>query len=66
MDRFAPRLLDLGLGGMIGKGERNSFEELGCELVKRLYIEKFSLIVAIDSSGGNIFVEGRKKYKENS
>lgn len=23
MDRFAPRLLDLGLGGMIGKGERN-------------------------------------------
>jgi len=23
MDKFAPRLLDLGLGGMIGKGERN-------------------------------------------
>lgn len=23
MDRFAPRLLDLGLGGMIGKGERS-------------------------------------------
>lgn len=24
MDRFSPRLLDLGLPGMIGKGERNS------------------------------------------
>ena len=23
MDRFAPRFLDLGLGGMIGKGERS-------------------------------------------
>ena len=24
MDRFAPRLLDMGLGGMIGKGERSA------------------------------------------
>lgn len=97
MDKFAPRLLDLGLGAMIGKGERNSdvinaiirnkavylcavggcgalacncikscevvaFEDLGCESVKRLYIEKFPLIVTIDCNGGNLFVEGRKKY----
>lgn len=90
MDKFSPRLLDLGLLCMIGKGERNSdvidaikrnnalylcalggagalaskciksceviaFEELGCESIKKLYIEDFPLIVAIDSHGNNIF-----------
>lgn len=97
MDRFAPRLLDLGLGAMIGKGERSSevreaivrnkaiylcavggagalacnciksceviaFEDLGCESVKRLYVEKFPLIVADDCFGGDIFSVGRAKY----
>jgi len=97
MDKFAPKLLDMGLGGMIGKGERNqqvrdavvrngsvylcavggagalaahcikkceviAFDDLGCESVKKLYIEDFPLIVANDCSGGDIFSEGRKKY----
>ncbi len=97
MDRFAPRLLDLGLGGMIGKGERSqpvidaivrnksvylcaiggagalacncikscevvAFEDLGCESVKRLYFEKFPLVVANDCFGRDIFKEGREKY----
>lgn len=97
MDKFAPALLDMGLGGMIGKGERSkevrdavvrnnsvylcavggagalaahcikkceviAFEDLGCESVKRLYVEDFPLIVADDCSGGDIFSEGRKKY----
>lgn len=39
-----------------------AFEDLGCESVKRLYIEDFPLTVAIDCNGGNIFEEGRKKY----
>ena len=100
MDKFAPRLLDMGLGGMIGKGERNkavrdavvrngavylcavggagalaahcikeceviAFEDLGCESVKRLYIEDFPLIVADDPSGGDIFESGRAQYFEN-
>lgn len=39
-----------------------AFEDLGCESVKRLYIEDFPLTVAIDCHGGNIFAEGRKKY----
>ncbi|WP_124101346.1 FumA C-terminus/TtdB family hydratase beta subunit [Ruminococcus sp. Marseille-P6503] len=99
MDRFAPRLLDLGLGGMIGKGERCkevrdaivrnkavylcavggagalacnciksceviAFEDLGCESVKRLYVEKFPLIVADDCFGGDIFSQGRAKYAQ--
>lgn len=39
-----------------------AFDDLGCESVKRLYVEDFPLTVAIDCSGGNIFEEGRKKY----
>jgi fumarate hydratase subunit beta len=97
MDIYAPRLLDLGLCAMIGKGERNSavreaivrnkavylcaiggagalaascikscevvaFEDLGCESVKKLYLEKLPLIVANDCSGGDIFSEGRENY----
>lgn len=97
MDRFAPRLLDLGLAGMIGKGERNkevteavkrnkavylcavggagalacncikscevvAFDELGCESVKKLWVEKFPLVVANDCNGGDIFKQGRAEF----
>ena len=90
MDPFAPRLLDLGLAAMIGKGERNrevvesiknnkavyfcalggagalyanciksceviAFDELGCESLKRMRVERFPVFVAVDSHGGNIF-----------
>ena len=90
MDVFSPKLLDLGLGCMIGKGERAqpvidaivrngavylcaiggagalaaqcvksleviAFPELGCESVKRLEVENFPLIVAIDSRGNSLF-----------
>ena len=41
-----------------------AFEELGCESVKRLKFEKFPLIVAIDSMGGNLFKTGRAQYAE--
>ncbi|MHC1694340.1 MAG: FumA C-terminus/TtdB family hydratase beta subunit [Eubacteriales bacterium] len=94
MDIFTPRLLDIGLGAMIGKGERSAqvvdaivrnkkaylcaiggagalaarcitsqeviaYEQLGCESVKRLEFKDFPLIVAIDSTGGQIFKTGR-------
>ncbi len=97
MDKFAPRLLDMGLCGMIGKGERSggvreavvrnkavyfcaiggagalaasrvkscdvvAFEDLGCESVKRLVIDKFPVTVADDCGGGDIFSEGRAAY----
>lgn len=90
MDVFAPRLLDLGMKCMIGKGQRSqavveaiqrngavylcaiggagalaaksvrsleviAFEDLGCESVKRLEIEDFPLLVAIDCHGGSLF-----------
>ena len=40
-----------------------AFEDLGCESVKRLTFDKFPLIVAIDSKGGNLFKTGRAEYK---
>lgn len=99
MDPYAPQLLDLGLKGIIGKGERSdevvdsivrnkavyfcaiggagalackciksceviAFEDLGCESVKKLYIENFPLIVAVDCRGGDLFKSGRKMYNK--
>ena len=99
MDPYAPRLLDLGLAGMIGKGERSqavrdavarngavylcavggagalaarciksleviAFEDLGCESVKRLYIEDFPLVVCNDAEGGDLFSEGRAAFRK--
>lgn len=98
MDKFTPRLLDLGLAGIIGKGERGqavcasivqnravyfsaiggagalmasavvsaeeiAFPELGCESVKRLTVKNLPLTVAVDCSGGNIFRDGKAKYR---
>ena len=48
----------------IKKCEVIAFEDLGCESVKRLYIEDFPLIVADDCSGGDIFSQGRSKYSQ--
>lgn len=97
MDPYAPMLLDAGLLGMIGKGERNeavceairrnkaiyfcavggagalaaahitaceviAYDDLGCESVKRLTVDRFPLLVTIDSHGGNLFVEGRAAF----
>ena len=99
MDKFAPRLLDLGLAAMIGKGDRDAcvreaivrngavyfaavggagaliakciteaeeiaFKDLGCESVKRMKVEKLPLIVAIDSTGANLYETGREEYKK--
>lgn len=98
MDVYTPKLLDLGLAGMLGKGERSlkvieackrnkavyfcaiggagalaascvkeceviAFPELGCESVKRLVIENFPAVVAIDTSGNDLFKTGREQYK---
>jgi len=90
MNSFAPRLLDAGLGGMIGKGEMSpevnaalvrrggvyfaaiggagalygkaikkselvAFPELLSEAVRRLEVENFPVVVAIDSNGKSIY-----------
>ncbi|MFQ8599157.1 MAG: fumarate hydratase C-terminal domain-containing protein [Oscillospiraceae bacterium] len=40
-----------------------AFEDLGCESVKRLVIEDFPLVVAVDSRGEDIFKTGRMQYQ---
>lgn len=40
-----------------------AFEDLGCESVKKLTFDRFPLIVAIDSEGGNLFKTGRSEYE---
>ena len=48
----------------IKKCEVIAFEDLGCESVKRLYVEKFPVTVTVDSHGGDLFKEGRAAYCE--
>jgi fumarate hydratase subunit beta len=99
MDKFTPRLLDMGLIGIIGKGERSdtvceafirngalyfcavggagalmashvvsaqeiAFQELGCESVKRLTVDKLPVTVCIDTLGGNIFKDEKRRYAD--
>jgi len=40
-----------------------AYPELGPEAVLELEVENFPAIVAIDSHGGNLFEEGKKKYE---
>ena len=99
MDPYTPALIENGLKGMIGKGERSekvvdamkkhgavyfaatggaaaliskritgaeviAYEDLGAEAIRELTVENFPVIVAQDSSGGNIYSEGQKKYRK--
>jgi len=99
MNKYSPFLLDVGLKGMIGKGEMNvevaealkrnkgvyfvatggaaaliakriteselvAYEELGAEAIRRLKVVDFPVIVAQDCHGGNLYVEGVKKYEK--
>ena len=55
-----------GAGALIAdrivKAEVVAWEELGPEAVRRLEVKDFPAIVAQDCHGGNIYVEGVKKY----
>jgi len=41
-----------------------AFHDLGCESVKRFYVEDMPLIVAIDSYGNDIFETGKKAWNK--
>ncbi len=40
-----------------------AYEDLGPEAVRRLYVEDFPVIVANDAYGGDLFKEGRMRYR---
>ncbi len=56
-----------GAGALIANAITGSeivaYEELGAEAVRKLTVKDFPAIVAQDCHGGNIFIEGVKKYK---
>jgi len=99
MDAYSPRMIEVGITGMIGKGEVGAgvveamkkhgavyfaavggaaaliarsikkaeviaYDELGAEAVRKMEVEDFPAIVAQDAQGGNLFVEGKQKYKQ--
>ena len=68
MDKYAPRLLDLGLTGAIGgagallakcikKAEVIAYDDLGTEAIRKLEVENLPVIVVIDSKGRNLYEE---------
>jgi len=100
MDKYAPLLVEKGLKGMIGKGQRSqdvrdaiiknkavyfasiggaaallsrhiksaeiiAYDDLGPEAVRKLYVENFPAIVVNDIYGGDLYEEGKKRYKKS-
>ena len=98
MDSYAPRLMEVGLKGMMGKGNRSqavkdamkkykavyfaaiggagalaskrikkaevvAYEELGAEALRRIEVEDFPAQVINDIYGGDLYIEGKKKYR---
>lgn len=55
-----------GAGALISKRVKSSkvlaFEELGAEALRELEVEDFDVIVVNDSSGRDLYEEGKKKY----
>lgn len=43
-----------------------AFEDLGAEAVRKLYVEDLPLTVVLDSTGGNLYVEGRENYLKSA
>lgn len=98
MDSYSPRLMAVGLKGMIGKGNRSpavkeamkkyravyfaaiggagalisrtikkseviAYDELGAEAVRRLEVEDFPVTVINDIYGGDLYQEGKARYR---
>ncbi|MBO8167881.1 MAG: Fe-S-containing hydro-lyase [Thermoanaerobacteraceae bacterium] len=98
MDAYTPMLLEKGLKGIIGKGNRSekvrqalqnhnavyfaavggsaallaqcikkaevvAYEHLGTEAIRKLEVEDFPVIVVNDAHGGDLYSEGKAKYR---
>lgn len=58
-----------GAGALLAKSVKRAeviaFPELMAEAIQRLEVENMPLVVAQDSSGGNMYEEGVRKYKRD-
>lgn len=56
-----------GAGALISKSIKKAeviaYPELGAEAVRRMEVEDFPAVVAIDAQGNDLFVKGREEYK---
>jgi fumarate hydratase subunit beta len=50
------------LARSIKKVEMIAYEDLGTEAIRKLWVERFPVVVAVDSRGNDIFKEGYKKF----
>lgn len=101
MDAYAPRMMEAGLRGMIGKGKRDNavkksivdhtcvyfaaiggagallashiaqaeliaYEDLQSEAVRKLTVRDFPVVVVVDSTGADLYQEGRRQYLESA
>ncbi|NLK71967.1 MAG: Fe-S-containing hydro-lyase [Clostridiales bacterium] len=51
------------ISNAIKKIEVIAYDDLGTEAVRKLYVEKFPVVVAIDCYGNNIYEKGIQTYK---
>ena len=49
----------------INKSEIVAYEELGAEALRRLEVEDFPVIIVNDIYGGDLYEEGRTRYRKN-
>jgi len=50
------------LGRCIVEAEPVAYEDLGTEMVRRLVVKDFPVVVVNDTRGGDLYQEGRKRY----
>ena len=50
------------LSRCIKKAEIIAYEDLGAEAIRRLEVEKFPVVVIIDSEGNNLYETGKRNY----
>jgi fumarate hydratase subunit beta len=57
-----------GAGALISKSIKKSdviaYDELGAEAIRRLEVEDFPVTVIIDIYGGDLYQEGKAKYRK--
>ncbi len=52
------------LGRCIVEAEPVAYEDLGTEMVRRLVVKDFPVVVVNDTQGGDLYQQGRKRYAQ--
>ncbi len=82
MDAFTPKLIEHGLKGMVGKGNRSpeaalssqcvkkaelvAYEDLGPEAIRKLTVVDFPVIVINDPAGNDLYAQAENRWRINN